>query len=56
MNEKLKELVNAVGALAEMTALYRKNLAEQGVPDNEAVRYTAAFVATMMGGGKNGEA
>nr|DAD62478.1 MAG TPA: hypothetical protein [Caudoviricetes sp.] len=39
-----------------MTALYRKGLLDQGVPPDEAVKYTAAFITAMMGGGKSGQA
>jgi hypothetical protein len=42
--------------MAEMTALYRKGLLDQGVPPDEAVKYTAAFITAMMGGGKSGQA
>lgn len=50
---ELQELINSVGAMAEMTALYRKGLLAQGVPSDEAVKYTAAFIAAALGGGKS---
>lgn len=52
--KELQELINSVGAMAEMTALYRKGLSEQGIPEKEAIQYTAAFIASVMGGGKGG--
>lgn len=55
MND-LQELIDSVGAMAEMTALYRKGLLAQGVPPGEAVKYTAAFIAAALGGGKSGQA
>lgn len=55
MND-LQELINSVGAMAEMTALYRNGLLGQGIPLTEAVKYTAAFITAVMGGGKSGQA
>lgn len=52
----LNDLINSVGAMAEMTALYRKGLLEQEIPPDEAVKYTQAFIAAVMGGGKSGQA
>lgn len=56
MQGNTENIMDSIGAMAEMTALYRRNLAKQGVPDEEAVRYTVAFVAAMMGGGQSGQA
>lgn len=52
---ELQELINSVGAMAEMTALYRKGLFEQGIPEKEVIQYTAAFIAATLGGGKGGQ-
>lgn len=51
----LQELIDSVGAMDEMTALYRKGLLDQGIPPDEAVKYTAAFIAAVMGGARHGE-
>lgn len=62
MDEKkpggLKNLIDSIGALAEMTAIYRKSLIEQEIPIMEVKQYTAAFIVAAFsnGGGKNGQA
>lgn len=53
---KLQGRINSVGAMAEMTTLYRKGLLNQGISPNKAIKYTAAFVAATLGGGKSGQA
>lgn len=56
MQDEIDKLVDSVGAMAEMTALYRKGLLEQHIPPDEAVKYTQAFITAVMGGGKSGQA
>lgn len=54
--DNLQELINSVGTMAEMTALYRNGLLEQNIPPDETVKYTQAFIAAVMGGAKSGQA
>lgn len=56
MQDEINKLVASVGAMAEMTALYRKGLLDHGIPPAEAVKYTAAFITAVIGGGKSGQA
>lgn len=56
MQDEIKKLIASVGAMAEMTALYRKGLLDQGIPPDEVMKYTQAFIALFMGGGKSGQA
>ena len=51
MQNDIEQLIASVGAIAEITALYKRSLTEQGIPDGEAIRYTVAFVTAVMGGG-----
>lgn len=53
--KELQELINSVGAMAEMTALYQNELVDRGIPEEEVVAYTATFVAATLGGGKSGQ-
>lgn len=53
--KELQELINSVGAMAEMTALYRVGLLKQNIPEKEVIQYTAAFIAAVMGGARHGE-
>lgn len=52
--KELQELINSVGAMAELTVLYRNELVNREIPEKEVVAYTATFVAAMLGGGKGG--
>lgn len=52
--KELQELINSVGAMAEMTALYRNELVNRGIPEEEVVAYTETFVAAMLGGSRHG--
>lgn len=52
---KLQELIDSVGEMAELTALYRNGLIDHGIPEEEVVAYTATFVAATLGGGKSGQ-
>lgn len=54
--KELQELIHSVGAMAEMTALYRAGLLKQNIPEKEVIQYTAAFIAATLGGGKGGQA
>lgn len=56
MQDEINKLIDSVGAMAEMTALYRKGLLDQGIPPAEVTRYTQAFIMTILGGGKSGQA
>lgn len=51
---KLQELIDSVGAMAELTALYRNGLIDHGIPEEEVVAYTATFVAATLGGSRHG--
>lgn len=46
--DNLKNLVNALGAMAEMAAIFRAGLGHQGVPDEEAVELTKAFLHEII--------
>lgn len=52
--KELQELINSVGAMAELTVLCRKELLNKGIPAVEIKDYTKAFIAAMLGGGKGG--
>lgn len=56
MLDEINKLIASFGAMAEITALYRKGLLEQGIPTDEAAKYVQAFIAAVMGGGKSGQA
>jgi argininosuccinate lyase len=49
MNEKeAKELINSIGAMSEMAALYFNELVRNGVPFKEAATITASVMCEMI--------
>lgn len=48
MDQKLKELITAVGALAEMMRLFRDELMKNGFTRKEAIQLTQAFMAEQI--------
>lgn len=51
MNEQMKELVNAIGVIAETSLLYYRTIVGAGATPEEAVRLTQAYIAALMFGG-----
>lgn len=51
MNEQMKELVNAIGVIAETSLLYHRTVMAAGATPEEAVRLTQAYIAAFMFGG-----
>lgn len=47
--KKLQDIINSVGALAEMTAIYRTGLLNQNIPKKEVIQYTVAFITATFG-------
>lgn len=52
--KELQELINSVGAMAEMTVLYRAGLLRKNIPEKEVIQYTVAFIAATLGGSRHG--
>lgn len=48
----MNEIVTAICALAESTALYREELLKHNIPEHEAIKYVSAFIAAQMNSGK----
>lgn len=46
--DNLKNLVNAIGGMAEMAAIFRAGLKHQGIPDDEALQLTQAFLHEII--------
>lgn len=46
--DDFKNFMNAIGALAEMTCLFRDTLRSKGVPDDEAVELTKAYMHEIL--------
>lgn len=54
MNEKqLKEFINAIGAVAEMTLIFYRDVIKAGGTQEEAMRLTQAFIAASIFGKNN---
>ena len=53
--DELKKLIHAIGAMAEMSAIFRLGLRNQGVPDDEALKLTQAFLHEIISLTKNKE-
>lgn len=55
MDKNVKEILQAVGALSETTALFYKQLIDNNIPPDHAAQITCAYVrATLMGGRNDG--
>lgn len=53
MNKKqLQEFVNTLGAIAEMTLIFYRDVIKAGGTQEEAMRLTQAFVSAFIFGGK----
>lgn len=50
MNEQMKDFINAIGAVAEMTLLFYRNTLGAGATPEEALRLTQAFIAATIFG------
>lgn len=46
--DEFRSLINAIGAMAEMTVIFRAGLRNQGVPDDEAMQLTQAFMHEIL--------
>lgn len=49
----LDGLINAIGAMAEMAAMYYKTLIKSGIPEKVATELTSAYIATMASNAMN---
>lgn len=60
MNDKLLELINGVGAMAELWTISYNSFKKQGFSDDDAITHTKAFMSVMtdvvlrLGGGQSG--
>lgn len=49
MNEnKIKELIAAVGSLAELSSLFFKSLLETGINQDDAIALTGEFISSII--------
>ena len=46
--DELKNLLNAIGATTEMVSIFRTGLRNQGIPDEEAIELTKAFMHEIL--------
>lgn len=46
--DDLKNMINALGAMAEMVAIFRAGLKNQGFPDDEAIQLTQGFLHEII--------
>ena len=53
--DELKNMINALGAMAEMTAIFRAGLRTQGITDDEAIQLTQTFLHEIISLNKNKE-
>jgi predicted hydrocarbon binding protein len=53
--DKFEELINSIGALAEMVVLFRRELESHGVPDGEICSLTRAFLHEILSNNRNKE-
>lgn len=60
MQDEINKLIASVGAMAEMTALYRDELLKRNVSRQETIYYVNSFIRTVFavsnGGGNSGQA
>lgn len=52
--EQLKEFINALGTIAEMTLIFYRDVIKAGGTQEEAMRVTQAFISASIFGGKKG--
>lgn len=50
----MDDFINAVGAMAEMSAIFYKTLVSKGVPPIEAATMTQEMIRATIGGIKSG--
>ena len=53
--DEFKNILNAIGAMAEMTFLFRDTLRSKGVPDEEAIELTKAYMHEILSLNKHKE-
>ena len=46
--DDVKKMINAIGAMAEISAVFLKGLRKQGVPRKEATQLTEAFLHELL--------
>lgn len=52
MNDRMKELLNALGVLAETSLNFYRSLVQAGATTEEARTLCQAYIATIVNGGK----
>ena len=55
MNDELKNLINAVGVLAEMMRLLREELLKNGFSRSETLYLVSAFMQTQLKSNNNNQ-
>lgn len=53
--KKFKEFMEALGAIAETSLIFYRNVLNAGGTQEEAMRLTQAFFAGVLFGGKSGQ-
>lgn len=48
MNEKLKELIDGIGAMAELWTITFRSFKKQGLDNKDALMHTKEFMSVMM--------
>lgn len=48
MNEKLMELINGIGMMAELWSITFNSFKKQGLSDKDALKHTKEFMSVMM--------
>lgn len=49
MNKDIKDIINSVGATAEMLRLFYDNLIKQGFTNQEALQLTSNYMKAVFG-------
>lgn len=53
MDEKVSELINATGALAEMLGVFKRNLQGNGFTDSECVYLCGSMLRSIISNARN---
>lgn len=55
MGEEMKNFINAIGAISEMTLIFYRNTLNAGATMDEAIKLTQAFIAATLFGNQTGK-